>query len=75
MQKAIEREKDKIEREVQLAILEEALRLLRQKDKKLQEKIRSRSHLKSSKTPTFITHYEDDNRKMVDDKCPSLGHR
>jgi len=57
--------KERIEIEVQLVILEEELRIIKQKQERLLEKIRSRSNSRSSKTPTLFTHYEKDNR-LVD---------
>jgi len=58
MQEAILKEKEKIERQTHLAILGKELRIFKQLEEKIQEKIRSMSHSRSSKSPTQITHYE-----------------
>jgi len=47
-QEAILKEKEKIESDARLAILEEGLRILRQKEEKIQERLRTRSLLRRS---------------------------
>ena len=62
-QVAILEEKEKTKRDAHLAILEETLRILGQREENIQERLRIRSQSRrSSITSTQLTYYEEDSR-------------